>query len=172
MKLQRNGIVNELSNIKDTFTESFQQQIPVLHQSICIFKTGLSSVSDEWVKYKEKVRDVCNSKLRFTELKGFIHQKGAEKLVRGELCICSFLELRIFGRRYDYRYGFLLQLVNTFTVDMEEYYPRCYKVNFAKTIKNLVVSFYALCSQIICMYIADWHFKSHIDLVMYIIGSD
>ena len=57
-----------------------------------IFKAGLSSLSDGWTKYKykEKVPDVsdpnqnieitCNSKLRFTELKRFIHQKDAEKL--------------------------------------------------------------------------------------------
>ena len=26
-------------------------------------------------------------------------------------------------------YGFLLRLVNTFTIDTDEYYPMCYKVN-------------------------------------------
>ena len=36
----------------------------------------------------------------------------------------------------DYR--FLLQMVNTFTVDTDEYYPVCYKVNDAKNFKNLV----------------------------------
>ena len=51
----------------------------VLHQSMGIFKTGLSSLSDGWAKYKEKVPDVsdpnqnvkatCNSKLKFTKLK-------------------------------------------------------------------------------------------------------
>ena len=51
----------------------------VLHQSMCIFKAGLSSLSDGWAKYKEKVPDVSdsnqnvettrNSKLNFTELK-------------------------------------------------------------------------------------------------------
>ena len=45
--LQRNGTVNGLSNIKDTFAESFQQQISVPQQSMCIFKTGLLSISDE-----------------------------------------------------------------------------------------------------------------------------
>ena len=35
--LRRNGTVNRLSNIKDTFAESFQYKISVLHQSICIF---------------------------------------------------------------------------------------------------------------------------------------
>ena len=28
--------------------------MPVLHQNICIFKGGLSSVSDGWANYKEK----------------------------------------------------------------------------------------------------------------------
>ena len=51
-------------------------------------------------------------------------------------------------------YEFLLQLVNIFTVDTEEYpLP---KVHDAKTFENPVVSFYALRSQIICMYIANW----------------
>ena len=47
----------------------------VLHQSMCIFKAGLSSSYDGWAKYKEKVPDVSdpsqivettqNSKLKF-----------------------------------------------------------------------------------------------------------
>ena len=50
----------------------------VLHQSMYIFKAGLSNLNDGWEKYKEKVPDVsdpnqnvettCNSKLKFTEL--------------------------------------------------------------------------------------------------------
>ena len=55
--LQRHGTGNGLSNIKDTFTESFQLQISVLHQSMCIFKTSLSNSYDGWAKYKEKVPD-------------------------------------------------------------------------------------------------------------------
>ena len=35
-------------------------------------------------------------------------------------------------------YGFLLRLVNTFTIDTDEYYLMCYKVNDMKTFKNLV----------------------------------
>ena len=72
-------------NIKDKFAEIFQLQISVLHQSMCIFKAGLSSLSDGWTKCKEKVPDVsdsnqnieaiCNSKLKITELKRFIHQR-------------------------------------------------------------------------------------------------
>ena len=37
----------------------------------------------------------------------------------------------------DYR--FLLQLVNTFTIDTEKYYPVCYKVNDTNTFKNIVL---------------------------------
>ena len=74
--LQRDGTGNGLSNIKDTFAESLQLQMSVLHQSMCIFKAGLSSSYDGWAKYKEKVPDVsdlnenveikCNSKLKLT----------------------------------------------------------------------------------------------------------
>ena len=70
--LQRYGTRNGLSNIKDTFTESLKLQMSVLHQRMCIFKAGLSSSYDCWVKYNEKVPDVsdlnqnvettCNSK--------------------------------------------------------------------------------------------------------------
>ena len=31
--------------------------------------------------------------------------------------------------------------MNTFTIDTDEYYPVCYKVNDAKTFKNLVYCF-------------------------------
>ena len=41
--LQSDGTGNGLSNIKDTFAESFQLQMSVLHQSMYIFKVGLSS---------------------------------------------------------------------------------------------------------------------------------
>ena len=35
-------------------------------------------------------------------------------------------------------------MVNTFTIDTDEYYPVCYKVNDDKTFKNLVaILFYA-----------------------------
>ena len=74
-------------------------------------------------------------------------------------------------------YGFLLRLVNTFTFDSDVYYPRCYKVNDGKTFKNLVVSFCALCSKIICiLQKIGSHltgiYKNHVDLVLCIIGPD
>ena len=39
------------------WTESLQLQMSVLHQSISIFKVVLSSLSDGWARYKEKVPD-------------------------------------------------------------------------------------------------------------------
>ena len=77
--LKIDGTGNGLSNIKDTFAESVQLQVSVLHQSMCIFKAGLTRLSDDWAKYKEKVpfasnlnqnvETTHNSKLKFTELK-------------------------------------------------------------------------------------------------------
>ena len=96
--LQRNWAGNGLSNIKDALAESFQLQVPVLHQSMCIFKAGLSSVSDDWVKYKEKVPDVtdsnknlettCNSKLKFRELEN-LFIKRVQKIYPKMNFVCS-----------------------------------------------------------------------------------
>ena len=62
---------------------------------MCIFKADLSGLSDDCTKYKATVPDMsnpnqnieraCISKLKFTELKRFIHQKDAEKLVKDAL---------------------------------------------------------------------------------------
>ena len=54
--LQRNGnpAENGLPNIKDTFAENYQLQGSVLQQSRYIFKAGLSSLSNDWTRYKEK----------------------------------------------------------------------------------------------------------------------
>ena len=74
--LHRDGTGNGLSSTKDTFAESLQLQMSVLHQSMCIFKALKSSSYDCWVIYKEKIPDVsdpnqnvkttCNSKLKLT----------------------------------------------------------------------------------------------------------
>ena len=63
-----------------------------MYEHLPVFKAGLSSSYDGWAKCKEKVPDVsdpiqnvettCNSKLNSTLR--FIHQKGAEKLVKDE----------------------------------------------------------------------------------------
>ena len=59
----------------------------------------------------------------------------------------AILNIRIFRRRYTSDYGFLLRLVNTFTIDTDEYYPMCYKVSGCQAstpIKNFV---YTLCAK-------------------------
>ena len=96
LNLQGDGTGNGLPNIKDTFAESLQLQMSVLHQSMCIIKTGLSSLYYGWAKYKEKVPDVSdhnqnveityNSKLKFTELKDLL-VKRVEKSQRWIICI-------------------------------------------------------------------------------------
>ena len=48
-------------DIKDTFTGNSKLQVSVPYQSMCIFKTGRSSLSDGWPKYKEKVLDVTGN---------------------------------------------------------------------------------------------------------------
>ena len=69
--LQRDGTGNGLSNFKITFAESLLLQIPVLHQSMCIFKSGrLSQVHmmpGQNIKknYNQNVETTCNSKLKF-----------------------------------------------------------------------------------------------------------
>ena len=58
--LHRDGTGNRLFSTKDTFAESLQLQLSVLHQSMWIFKALKSSSYDGWVKYKEKVPDVSS----------------------------------------------------------------------------------------------------------------
>ena len=98
---QRDGNVYGLSNTNDTFPESLQLHISVLHQTMCIFKASLSTSYDGQAKYKEKVPDAlypdrngettCHSKLKFTYLKDlFIKRVHAEKLVKVELIVYSY----------------------------------------------------------------------------------
>ena len=85
----------------------------VLHQSMCICKAGLSSLSGDLGKYKEKLPDVsdpnqnvettCNSKLKFTELKDLFIKRVQKNLSKMNY-ICSYgntaiLKLRIFQRK-------------------------------------------------------------------------
>ena len=78
--LQRDGTRNGLSNIKDTFAESLQLQMSVLHQRMSIFQfsrpeASLSKSYDGWANVKkvldvsdpnQNVETTCNSKLKFT----------------------------------------------------------------------------------------------------------
>lgn len=60
LKLQRNGTEKGLPNLKDTFTERFQLQLLVLHQSMCISKAGPSSLRHVMTKHKDKVPDISD----------------------------------------------------------------------------------------------------------------
>ena len=51
---------------------------------------------------------------------------------------CMYVPSSHIRRYITSDYGFLLRLVNTFTIDTDGYYPVSYKVNYAKTFKNLV----------------------------------
>ena len=78
-KIQRNETENGWSNIKDPSTEIFQLQMPVLHASKCISKTGPSSLRQECgqnikIKYlmSDSLRNIgtsYNSKLKWPNLK-------------------------------------------------------------------------------------------------------
>ena len=68
--LQRNGTGNGLSNIGDTFAESFQLQTTILHQNLCILKAGLSSLSDAWAKYK-KTYLICQIPIKIVKQHAF-----------------------------------------------------------------------------------------------------
>ena len=57
----------------------------------------------------------------------------------------AILNIRIFSKDITSDCGFLLRLVNTFTIDTDEYYSMCYKVNDAKAFKSLVY-YFTLCA--------------------------
>ena len=61
------------------------------------------------------------------------------------------INLRIFRGRYHVRLQAFASTGKCFypTFDTKEYYPMCYKVNYAETFRSL--SFYASYSQIICI---------------------
>ena len=123
--LQRDGIRNGLSNIKDNFAESFQLQMSVLHLIMCIFKVRLSGLSDGWANMKKKVPDVSDfnqnadrtwdSKLNFTEFKNLFIKRVQKYQLNLNYVNTAVLELRIFGARYHVRlqvsdYSFILKL--------------------------------------------------------------
>ena len=111
--LQRHETRNGLSIIKDTFAESLQLQMTALHQSMVIFKAGLSSLYDGWAKYKEKAPDVSdpnqnvettrNSKHKFTELKD-LFIKWVQKNYSKMNCI-------YVARSLNFQWKILLQIM-------------------------------------------------------------
>ena len=56
--LQRNGTRNRLSNIKETFAESLQLQIPVLHQRMSICQSSML-VSQVNMMAEQNVKKKC-----------------------------------------------------------------------------------------------------------------
>ena len=152
--------------MNNTFAGSLKLQISVLHQSMCICKSGLSCLMDDWGKYKEKVPDVsnsnqnveitCNSKITFIELEDY-PSKGCRKTNQRRIMFVA--NTAILKLNSNFQRKILLQLMG-FCFDWWalllltlKSIPRRYKVNDAKTFTNLVVSFYALRNY---MYIADW----------------
>ena len=56
----------------------------------------------------------------------------------------AILNIQIFSRRYYFRLLVLLQLVNTFIINTDEYYPMCYKIKWMpRPLKTLYVIYYA-----------------------------
>ena len=81
---------------------------------MCIFKAGLSSLSDGWAKNQEKVPDVsdpnenikttCNSKLKLQNLKIY-SSKGCRKTCQRWIMYVAntiIQKLRIFSGRYHF----------------------------------------------------------------------
>ena len=78
MNLQRDRTRNGLSNIKETFAESLQLQMSILHQRMSIYQSSrlVSQVNMMAGQNVKKIPDVsdpnqnlekrCNSKLKFT----------------------------------------------------------------------------------------------------------
>ena len=123
-----------MPNIEDTFAESLHLQILVLHQSLCIFEAGLSSLSDGGAKYTKEYL-ICQIPIKILKhhaipksslqnLKIFL-SKGYRKTSQK----CNSV------KDITSDYGFLLRLANAFTVDTEEY--PLLKVHDVKTSKTL-----------------------------------
>ena len=121
LNLQRDGTRNGLLNIKETFAESLQLQMSVLHQRMSIFQSLMLVSPGSYggcAKCKEKVLDMSDpnqnveatfdSKLKFSYITlRFIHRRNAEKLVQHEymyvaLANTAVLNIRIFSRRYHF----------------------------------------------------------------------
>ena len=99
-RLRRNGTENGLSNIKDTFAESFQLQISVLHQSaclqvssgMCIFKYVCLqvSVSSSMCVFKYMCLQVCVS-----SSKCVLKYVCLQVCVSSNICIFKYVCLQV-----------------------------------------------------------------------------
>ena len=94
--LQRDGTRNGLSNIKETFAESLQLQMSVLHQRMSIFQSSMlvSQVHMmAWETVKKKYL-MCQIPIKILKKEAtptqvyitqrFIYQKGAKRLLKDE----------------------------------------------------------------------------------------
>ena len=97
--LQIDGTGNGLPNIKDTFAESLQLKISVLHQNMCIFKAGLSS------SYDGCEHAIPNSSLH--KLKIYSSKRCRKISQRWIICMYlahkAVLNIGIYSRRYYFR---------------------------------------------------------------------
>ena len=104
--MKKSGFGNGLSRIRNTFTERFQLQMPVVYHSMYISKNDLSRHIP--VKREDKVADVSGStqnigisgkaKLRLTKLKD-MHIKSIEKIIKEECYSVDFTQqFQNFGK--------------------------------------------------------------------------
>ena len=129
LKLQRNATENGSSNIKDQSTERLQLQIPVLHQSVDICKGYLLGARHVWAEYKGRVTDVseCHRNIvipnpSYQNLKICVSkvQKNYSKIHE---CVSAqqLQNFEISMEAFSSNYEILFPILNTFTVDIEEY---------------------------------------------------
>ena len=83
------------------------------------------------------LKNTCNSKLKSTELKDLFIKRVLKNQSKRSNSKTSNFQQKISLRIMDFCFDWYCW--------QWRYYPRCYKVNDAKTLKTLVVSFYTLC---------------------------
>ena len=113
--LQRHGTGNGLSNIKYTFAERLQLPMSVMHQSMCIFKAGLSNymmaqqnIKKKYLMYQIPIKmlkqhaipNSCLHNLKVYSSKGC--RKTSQRWI---ICVANTAipNIQIFSRRYHYR---------------------------------------------------------------------
>ena len=177
--LQRDGNINGLSNIKDPFAESLQLQMSVLHQ------IGASSrrVSQAHMMAGQNIKRkylICQIPIKMLKQHAIANSNSSNGFRKTSKIwtLCMWLTQQFYISEFSAEditsdHGFLLWLLNTFTFDTDEYYPKCYRVNNVKTFKNLAY-YFKLCahksSYVYCRLARlNWTF---IDFVLGIIASN
>ena len=177
--LQGDGNINGLTNIKDTFAESLQLQMSVLHQ-IGASSRRVSQVhmmAEQNIKRKYLICQIPSKMLKQHAIPNSNLSNGFRKTSK-IWTICMWLRQQFYITEFSAEditsdHGFLLRLVNTFIFDTDDYYPKCCKVNDVKTFKNLAY-YFKLCacnsSYVYCRLARlNWTF---IDFVLGIIASN